>query len=54
MTRTIEVAKANAPDLSAFDPDTTFYVYWDENEKRSKIFDGVKPNTVNINYVLDI
>ena len=28
--------------------------YWDENEKRSKIFDGVKPNTVNINYVLDI
>ena len=32
MTRKIEIAKANEPDLSAFDPNTTFYVYWDENE----------------------
>ena len=31
MTRLYEVAEVNEPDTSAFDPDTTFYVYWDEN-----------------------
>lgn len=31
MTRTMELATPNAPDVSAFNPDTTFYVYWDNN-----------------------
>ena len=31
MTKTFEVAEPNAPDLTGFDPDTTFYVYWDED-----------------------
>lgn len=30
MTKTIEVSEPNEPELSSFDPDTTFYVYWDE------------------------
>ena len=37
MTKEFEVAEPNAPQLKAengaqaFDPDTTFYVYWDKN-----------------------
>lgn len=31
MTRTFETADVNPPDLTGFDKDTTFYVYWDEN-----------------------
>lgn len=31
MTKLYEVADVNPPDLTGFDPDTTFYVYWDEN-----------------------
>lgn len=31
MTKTVEPTEVNPPDLSGFDPDTTFYVYWDEN-----------------------
>ena len=31
MTKLYEVADVNPPDLSGFDKDTTFYVYWDEN-----------------------
>ena len=31
MTRIYEVADVNEPELSSFDKDTTFYVYWDEN-----------------------
>jgi len=31
MTRLFEVADVNEPDTTAFDPDTTFYVYWDED-----------------------
>lgn len=30
MTKIYEVAEVNEPDISSFDPDTTFYVYWDE------------------------
>lgn len=30
MTRLYEVADVNEPDLTGFDKDTTFYVYWDE------------------------
>ena len=33
MTKTNEVSDPNPPDVSQFDPDTTFYVYWDENGK---------------------
>ena len=31
MTKLYELADVNAPDLTGFDKDTTFYVYWDEN-----------------------
>lgn len=31
MSRTLEVAEPNEPDLTGFDPDTTFYVYWDKD-----------------------
>lgn len=31
MTKLYEVADVNQPDLTGFDKDTTFYVYWDEN-----------------------
>ena len=31
MTKLYEVADVNPPDLTGFDLDTTFYVYWDEN-----------------------
>ena len=31
MTKTIKVTEPNEPDVSAFDKDTTFYVYWDED-----------------------
>ena len=31
MTKLFEVADVNPPDLTGFDRDTTFYVYWDEN-----------------------
>lgn len=31
MTKLYETADNNPPDLTGFDPDTTFYVYWDEN-----------------------
>ncbi len=30
MTKLYETANNNPPDLTGFDPDTTFYVYWDE------------------------
>ena len=32
MTNKIELAEVNPPDLTGFDKDTTFYVYWDEND----------------------
>ena len=31
MTKQLELTEVNAPDLTGLDPDTTFYVYWDEN-----------------------
>lgn len=31
MTKKFELTEANQPDLTGFDKDTTFYVYWDEN-----------------------
>ncbi len=31
MTRVYAVIDVNEPDVREFDPDTTFYVYWDEN-----------------------
>jgi len=31
MTKVFETAETNVPDVSSFDKDTTFYVYWDEN-----------------------
>ena len=31
MTKLYETADVNPPDLTGFDQDTTFYVYWDEN-----------------------
>ena len=31
MTKLAETARVNSPDLSGFDPYTTFYVYWDKN-----------------------
>ena len=33
MTRSFEVSEPNKPDVTNFDPSTTFYVYWDENGK---------------------
>ena len=40
MTKFYEVADVNEPDLTGFDKDITFYVYWDEN--------GVEHNEVPI------
>lgn len=40
MTKALEVAEPNPPDLTGFDKDTTFYVYWDEN--------GIEHNEVPI------
>ena len=40
MTKLYETADVNEPELTGFDPDTTFYVYWDEN--------GVEHNEVPI------
>lgn len=31
MTKSYQVVDVNPPDLTGFDKDTTFYVYWDEN-----------------------
>ena len=31
MTKILEPTEVNEPKLEGFDPDTTFYVYWDEN-----------------------
>ena len=31
LTKLYQVAEVNEPDLTGFDKDTTFYVYWDEN-----------------------
>lgn len=31
MTKVLEPTEVNPPDLSGFNQDTTFYVYWDEN-----------------------
>ena len=31
MTKILEPVEVNSPDLTGFDQDTTFYVYWDEN-----------------------
>lgn len=31
MTKELKPVEVNAPELSSFDQDTTFYVYWDEN-----------------------
>lgn len=31
MTKVIEPTEVNPPELSGFDPDTTFYVYWDDD-----------------------
>ena len=31
MTKELELTEVNAPDLTGLDPDTTFYVYWDED-----------------------
>ena len=31
MTKKFELTEVNPPDLTGFDKDTTFYVYWDEN-----------------------
>lgn len=31
MTKTLELTEVNEPDLTGFDPDTTFYVYYDED-----------------------
>lgn len=31
MTKQLELTKVNEPDLSGLDPDTTFYVYWDND-----------------------
>ncbi len=41
MTKFYAVADVNEPDLTGFDKDTTFYVYWDEN--------GVEHNEIPIN-----
>ena len=40
MTKKFELTEANPPDLTGFDKDTTFYVYWDEN--------GVEHNEIPI------
>ncbi len=40
MTKKMELTEANPPDLTGFDKDTTFYVYWDEN--------GVEHNEIPI------
>ena len=31
MTKKLELAQANPPDLTGFDKDNTFYVYWDDD-----------------------
>lgn len=41
MTKKFELAQANPPDLTGFDRDTTFYVYWDK--------DGNEHNEIPIN-----
>ena len=40
MTKKFELTEVNPPDLTGFDNDTTFYVYWDEN--------GVEHNEIPI------
>ena len=40
MTKKFELTEVNPPDLTGFDKDTTFYVYWDEN--------GVEHNEIPI------
>ena len=40
MTKKFDLTEANPPDLTGFDKDTTFYVYWDEN--------GVEHNEIPI------
>ena len=40
MTKTLEPTEVNAPDVSKFDKDTTFYVYWDD--------DGIEHNEIPI------
>ena len=40
MTKILEPTEVNTPELTGFDPDTTFYVYWDEN--------GVEHNEIPI------
>ena len=32
MTKQLELVEVNKPDLTGFDPNTTFYVYWDEQK----------------------
>lgn len=32
MTKKLEQVEVNKPDLTGFDKDTTFYVYWDDND----------------------
>ena len=32
MTKQLELVEVNKPDLTGFDPNTTFYVYWDSND----------------------
>ena len=59
MTRIYEVADVNEPDISKFDKDTTFYVYWDEkgnehneipikNKAPSEWYDYTTANWANI------
>ena len=40
MTKTLEPTEVNSPNLEGFDPDTTFYVYYDE--------DGTEHNEIPI------
>ena len=40
MTKTLEPTEVNTPNLQGFDPDTTFYVYYDE--------DGIEHNEIPI------
>ena len=53
MTKTFEVAEPNEPDLTGFDKDTTFYVYWDEDgNEHNEIPISMDPPSEWYNYTI--
>ena len=51
MTKELELAEVNPPDLTGLDPNTTFYVYWDEEgNEHNEIPISKEPPTDWYNY----